>query len=206
MCEDMYEYENVPRELMEKIDCLIKDELNGRTGRTIEGLKRAEETNEMLKKTICNLRNEINMLNIKHKKELKKAFENGERKFCLGFIPGDEVYYVDSKRRYTKCDKCNDGKVEIEIFSKLTKVECPCCEGKGRIGKSEYFPTKDIVSSLKFWVVMEDQYIANFPLAERNVEIYLKKRDYSMEPKELFKTIEECQNACNEKVEVETYV
>lgn len=201
--EDYYEpneYEMIINEFKDKMQEVLKGEIKVYYDNIKKDNIELKEQNKKLSGVNYKLINE-------HKKELESALEEKElevqRKLGLGFAVNDTVYYIDSKCTTTKCEKCNgEGKVEIEVLGKKTKVNCPHCS-YGKVYNYYYLSKEDIVRSLEFWVSREDRYYNNYTggvlKEDWDIKIWLDKLDNYKRREDLYKTLEECQKNCDEE-------
>jgi hypothetical protein len=200
--DDFNEYEAIPGEMTQKMNEIIKEELNGRIKGTIEELARYREKSDNLVTELDALRREMRAVSEKHKTEIKEAIKEGERKVGLGFAVNDTVYFITSKSHQAKCDKCNgNNRIDIEVLGKLIKVECPHCSN-GNVYTYEYFSKRDTITALKFYIARKDRYNKNSPTildADWEIKALLDDFDDYKSINDLFKTIEECQAECERK-------
>jgi len=199
---DDYDYERYepPSEFMTKIDELVKEEVVNNIKSKIEDLNSYITQEKELRETLRITKNQLRDLENKHKIELQQALKDKEievqRKLGVGFAVNDTVYYIETERSYTKCDKCN-GKYEmkVEVLGKETNVRCPHCSC-GQVMHCKYYPKQDIISSIKFYISRKE-WRNNKSLGEltedKNIEMYLEKSEGYKNRGSLYHTEEECQ-------------
>lgn len=210
MYYDEEEYYVNPEDYLEQYEVEVREiilkAMNDKIKKTIEELKTERENNKKLEERNQELRTKLYNIEKQSKQQLEVALKEKElethRKLSTGFAVNDIVYYIKSKSTSTKCEKCNGkGKVEIEVLDKKTEVKCPHCS-YGTIYHYTYYPEKDTISSIKFWVRRKDNYDKRSPgiLHEKwDIDMWLDRYDNSIRRDNLYKSLEECQKACDEK-------
>lgn len=195
-----------PEEFLEEYEVNLRDILaeavNRKIKDTISELSSLKCRNTELEKEIKELKSSLHNTNRIHKEQLDKALKENtkevERKMSCGITPHDKIWLINSESSHKKCGQCNGkGKVEVEVLGKMTKVNCPHCSN-GNVYKSRYFPGEDIVSSIYFDLHREDRNNKNSGTILTVRDIYLDKYDSSMKPERLYKTLEDCQERCDE--------
>jgi hypothetical protein len=82
-----------------------------------------------------------------------------------------------------------------------SKVKCPHCY-YGKVDHYNYFPKQDIISSIYYHIYKKDKYNKDMGSEVKVEKIYFDKREYPLAPSgslTLYKTLEECQIACDKK-------
>lgn len=197
--EILEEYEVEIREILTKaIDNKIKN--------TIKELESCCKRNAILEKDNDDLRNQVKYIERKTFETIKKALKDKElevmREFTGGFAPHDVVYFMTSSNNLTKCEKCGGkGETVVEVLGVQSKVKCPHCN-YGNINHFNYFPQKDTVDSIYYNISKKDSYNIDMGFEIKIEKIYLDKRNSPIYPHDsltLYKTLEECQIACDKK-------
>jgi len=195
-----------PSEFDLKINEIINAEVTTRIEQTVKDLEIYKEENDKLGKKLLDAKCKLAKVENDYKKQLEQALIEKElevhRQLGLGFAVNDIVYYIDNTTTSTKCEKCGGkGNVKVDVLGREAEVRCPHCS-YGKILHYNYFPKKDIVRSIKFWMSRKDKYNYNVPgelKEDWDIEIWLDDKDDDIKRKNLYKTLEDCQVACNEK-------
>jgi len=207
MCyEDGEEFN--PMDYIEEYEIEIRDILkkavSSKIESTIDLLVETTEQNNNLEQINKELTSKLRDIERIHKQEmtlaLKEKAKEIEQKFALGIAVNDIVWYAKANRTQTKCEQCDgNGKVEVEVLGKLTKVNCPHCS-YGKIEHYHYSPERDQVGSIKFWISRKERgnRSSEVILKENwDIEIWLDNYDNHKSRSSLFKTKEECQIECD---------
>ena len=185
----------------------LKDALKNSVKSNIENIEsenaRLKEENKKLRTETYELKGQINN-NIK---ETEKLLKEKEREvfvgFTSGFAPHDTIWYIESKRTETTCKYCNGKyKIKVDVLGKTKEVDCPHCS-YGKISHYTYYPVKDIISSFYFNYHRADRNLKNSGVVLNIEKIYLDKYDSYKSVDNLYKTLEECQNVCDERNKAE---
>jgi hypothetical protein len=200
--EPYYNPEDFLEEYETEIRDIILNAVNKKIKETIDGLTLEKSKNEVLTKEVGELKSKIRSSERIYKEELDKALKEKEiettRRLTFELAPHDTVYYVKSKSTDHKCEKCNGkGKVKIEVLGKNTEVSCPHCS-YGSNTTHFYYPEKDTITTVAFNIYRKDRNNKNSGSEMSEGKIWLEHYDYEKKVSDLFKTLEECQQKCDE--------
>ena len=193
--EDFLEnYEVKIREIMtEAANVKIKSQL--------EELEKLKADNKQLQESYYTARRELSQINRETEQKIKQVIAETtlevERTLGLDFAVGDTVYFTanDSKKR--KCEKCNSGKVDVEVLGVKTTVSCPFCS-YGSIVTPHYQPKSGVINSIKFYISTPGDYKRRPGVVhDGNTEYYIDRVDRTFNRSKLYKTLEECQAVCD---------
>jgi hypothetical protein len=194
--EQMYDNEDYePQEhdeLAVKVHELIKAEVDAKIIETVDSLAYQIKLNTEYRKTINELQAKIRNFEPDIKKALLEKEKEVKRTIFDGFVIGDKVYYAEGKKTKDIICKVCEGKrkVAAQFNGENIEIGCPsCCNGRpwDRMIYN-YEPKSDVIEWLNIEMNSSNKWI-KFRLS-RDVD---KK-----EPKEVFRTLEECQAYCDE--------
>ena len=193
--EDFLEsYEVKIREIMnEAVNVKIKSQL--------EELEQLKIDFKKVQEDYYKTRRELSEVNRQHELKMKQVVKDTEfeaqRKLGLDFAVGDTAYFVKNNSTSKKCDKCNNGKVDIEVLGVKTTATCPFCT-YGRIHTSNYQPQSGVINSIKFCISKADG-PRKLPgvVHDQNTEYYLGRLDRAFRRSNIYKTLVECQAVCD---------
>lgn len=115
------------------------------------------------------------------------------RNYTGGLAPGDTVYVIEKENQYEICPKCKGAKkVEAILDGETVPVSCPVCDGRGKI--SVLFPPK--VAEKKVTGVYLKLCFENGRVGIWNTDnVFLDKSDWGEDPKKIYRTQQEAQEA-----------
>jgi hypothetical protein len=204
MWEDYSDMPYEPTQFEIDINELIQKEIKLRMGNTVTELESALNRCNDKDKIISELRKELRDIKFNWDNNLKIALiekeKETERRIGLWFAVNDTVYYAKTTTTSVKCDKCNNGNIEVEVFGNKTKAKCPFCS-YGKIYTDTYSVQKDIIVSIKYWISRKDKFNNKTAELKRDwkIEVYLNNKDDYIDSNKLFYSKKECQNYCDEK-------
>ncbi len=196
-----------PEDLMEEHELVIRDILteavNKKIKTTVDELALVKEQLNKLQKENNELRKDLRNTDKLHNEQLKKAIventKETERKLSCGFAPHDIVWYIKSNSTQTVCEKCNGHyRIKVDVLGKQKEVDCPHCS-YGKVYTYNYYPVKDVVSSVYFNFHRADKNFKDSGVVLNIEKIYLENYDSSIGISSLYKTLEECQVACDKR-------
>jgi uncharacterized Zn-finger protein len=199
--EDDNRYE--PSEFETEINKLVQQEIENRISDTVSSLESYKNRYEKSQQELSKVRSELYTLKNNSEKQLQQALKDKEREvftgFTSGFAPHDKIWFIESKRTETTCTHCNGKyKIKVDVLGKVKEVDCPHCS-YGKVSHYTYYPMTDTISSIYFNYHRVDRNSKNSGVVLNIEKIYLDKLDYNKSPSQLYKTLEECQKACDEQ-------
>jgi len=181
---------------------IITKAVNDKIKKTIDELTLVKSQNEILTQEKNELRNQNRNIERVHKEELDKALKENtketERKLSCGFAPHDVVWYIKDDCTYSKCEVCGGNyKIKVEVLGKEKEVDCPHCS-YGRVSHHNYYPKQEVVSAIYFNYHRAIRDNRNSGSILNVDKIYLDKYDSYLSQGSLYRTLEECQQKCDE--------
>lgn len=208
MYDDYYEDVFDEPSEVEKIILTAKEDianlLSAEVKQTIEDAAGAKKRLEQLQHEIRNAEHRLFTL----QKQVKEAEERADQaenydvpaRYIAKFVrnatsdlaPGDVVWTVEDDGKWEKCPVCN-GREDViaTIGGRDIEVKCPECNGRGTKYKKRSKVVKKTVDSIHLKLCFS----ANRVCYWNRENIYLRGKDYSTDPKNIFKSEEEAQAA-----------
>ena len=114
-----------------------------------------------------------------------------------GYAPGDKVWVISNKYERVVCDCCGgSGKLKINTGVGEKIISCNNCHGNGRVSVPKRVIEERIVERVDLKLCFTDR--VNLWSAEC---VYCRSCDYHTEPKYIFRTKEEAEQALKEMEE-----
>jgi len=193
MFDDDEEYPQQRNELTDKLRELVDGEVKKELGNRHADLVWHQKERSRLSLELSAARLKIRGLENERTKFQKNHTKAVQRELFGGFTVGDVVYYAKPHEvGRIHCNTCNDTrKVNMSLGERTFLKECPDCYSSWYTRTIyEYKPQRDTVTQIntKLWGGGEN----------RELEIYLDRRDGSSKAGTIFLTAEECQVYCDE--------
>lgn len=114
-----------------------------------------------------------------------------------GYAPGDKVWVISSKYELVTCDCCEGtGKLKVNLAAGESTVVCPDCRGDGEKSIIKKVIRQDEINRVYLKLCFTDR--VNL---WDNECVYLEGAEYSTDPKYIFRTKEEAEQALKEMEE-----
>ena len=197
------EVDGIIEEMKDKLHSLITDEAKG----VMNEYRKAKEEANKLDLDISRKRGRINNLN-RMIEELEEKYEHTDkykmprkyidsfvRDYTGNFAPGDKVFVIDRSNKRVTCDKCGgEKKLQAIVDGEEIEINCIKCKGYGAISE----PTKTIketkIDSVRLKLSFDRDRVNIW--SSDCVEVV--GREYSVDPKDIFKTYEEAEKSMKE--------
>lgn len=188
----------------ESISRLVDEEVKRRIDNTVNECKRLRAELKEERAQNGSLQRELSILEKKLLDEQKHGVDRAKKELFGGYSVGDKCYIVGVHIVTNKCNRCVDGYIDTEVDGLKARIICPHCK-YGDINITTYIPKEVVVRGIKYntyrsFIYKPDEVDLNFDLTNSDYNRY-----FGLES--MYKTLEECQEACDvkNKVKEETY-
>lgn len=194
------EADMIIEEMKDKLHELIKDEAksimedyreaNSQLGNLNSEIRRKKRQVEQIEKTIKELQEKHEQAD---KRDMPRQYiDRFVRDYTGNFAPNDKVWIIEKNYEWIKCDKCKgERQILATVDGKEHMIRCINCNGDGRIRKT--------VKNIKETRIHSVHLKLCFGEGRVNIWssdcIYVKGGDYSVDPKNLYRSREEAEEA-----------